>query len=219
MKGRKIVGVRRKGKHIWMELDDRPWPSFHFGMTGGFEFYNKPLGRPKFCKLELDLTGGRRFAFCNTRRLGRVRLLDDPEDCPPISELGFDALLDAPDADEIGRILGRRSAAIKAVLLDQSVFAGVGNWIADEVLYQARISPHRPARRLGPDEVGRLCQTLRRIVRTAVQVDADYRRFPRGWLFHYRWDKNSQPVTMGGERIRFDTVAGRTTAWLPKRQR
>ncbi|MHC4573965.1 MAG: Fpg/Nei family DNA glycosylase [Planctomycetota bacterium] len=219
LKGRKILAVNRKGKHIWMELDSRPWPAFHFGMTGEFDFYNSASARPKFCKLELHVAAGGRFAFCNTRRLGRVRLLDDPERRPPISELGFDALLDELDAKEIGRILAKRAAAIKAVLLDQSVFAGVGNWIADEVLYQARISPHRPARKLSPEEVARVCRTLVRIVSRAVQVDADYTRFPGSWLFHYRWDKNSQPVAIAGRRIRFDAVAGRTTAWVPKRQR
>ena len=153
------------------------------------------------------------------RRLGRIRLLDDPENEPPISELGVDPLLEQLDAEQIHGILRKRSAAIKAVLLDQSVFAGVGNWIADEVLYQARIRPQRPARRLSAEAVRRLCRCLGRIVARAVAVDADSARYPSGWLFHYRWDKDQQPVFIGGERIRFDVVAGRTTAWVPGRQR
>jgi len=216
--GRKILAVKRRGKHIWLELDKRPWPSFHFGMTGRFGFYRGRAERPKYCKLELELSGGGRFAMSNVRRLGRIRLLEDPEHCPPISELGFDALLDELDVEEIGRILGGRSAAVKAVLLDQSVFAGVGNWIADEVLYQAGLDPHRPACKLKREEVAKICRCLRRIVGKAVAVEADYRRFPRRWLFHYRWDKNSG-ATVGGERIEFDVVGGRTTAWVPGRQR
>ncbi len=216
--GRKILAVKRRGKHIWLELDERPWPAFHLGMTGRFGFYRRQSERPKYCKIELELRGGRRFAMRNVRRLGRIRLLEDPEHCPPINKLGFDALLDKLDVEEIGRILGGRTAAVKAVLLDQSVFAGVGNWIADEVLYQAGLNPHRPGCKLKRGDVAKICRCLRRIVGKAVAVEADYRRFPRSWLFHYRWDKKSGP-TIGGKRIEFDVVGGRTTAWVPGRQR
>lgn len=216
--GRKILAVKRRGKHIWLELDERPWPAFHFGMTGRFGFYHRQSERPKFCKLELGLSGGRRFAMSNVRRLGRIRLLEDPERCPPINKLGFDVLLDKLDVEKIGRILSGRTAAIKAVLLDQSVFAGVGNWIADEVVYQAGLDPHHPACQLSTEAVIRICRCLGRIVRKAVAVDAESARFPRSWLFHYRWDKNSQP-TIDGRRIEFDAVGGRTTAWVPQHQR
>lgn len=216
--GRKILAVKRRGKHIWLELDERPWPAFHFGMTGRFGCYRRQSERPKYCKLELGLSGGRRFAMSNVRRLGRIRLLEDPEHCPPINKLGFDALLDKLEVEKIGRVLSKRTAAIKAVLLDQSVFAGVGNWIADEVLYQAGLDPHRSACKLKREDFAKICRCLRRIVRKAVAVEADYRRFPRSWLFHYRWDKNSQP-TIDGRRIEFDVVGGRTTAWVPGRQR
>ena len=217
--GRKILAVKRRGKHIWFELDKRPWPAFHFGMTGRFGFYRGQSARPKYCKVELGLTGGKRFAMTNVRRLGRIRLLDNPQHCPPINKLGFDPLLDKLDVEKIRRILSGRSAAIKAVLLDQSVFAGVGNWIADEVLYQAGLDPHRPACKLSTEAVGGICRCLGRIVRKAVAVDADSARYPASWLFHYRWDKNSQPTTTDGKRIEFDVIGGRTTAWVPHHQR
>ncbi len=217
LRGRKILAVRRRGKHIWLELDERPWPTFHFGMTGRFHFYRRQSERPKFCKLELGLRGGRRFAMSNVRRLGRIRLLENPERCPPINKLGFDVLLDKLDVEKIGRILRGRAAAIKAVLLDQSVFAGVGNWIADEVLYQAGLDPHRPACQLSTEAVTKICRCLGRVVRKAVAVDAESARFPRSWLFHYRWDKNTQP-RIDGKRIEFDVVGGRTTAWVPHRR-
>src|SRR5262249_2241420 len=55
LRGRRVLAVRRKGKHLWMELDRRPWPLFHFGMTGGFEFYRREEDRPRFWKVELRM--------------------------------------------------------------------------------------------------------------------------------------------------------------------
>jgi formamidopyrimidine-DNA glycosylase len=149
-----------------------------------------------------------------------VRLRHDPRAEPPISLLGFDALHELPSVRRLVALFGERAAPVKALLLDQSFSAGVGNWIADEVLYQARIDPRRRAHTLTPAEVGRLGARLRSVVTTAVRVGADSDRFPPKWLFHTRWSKRlRRPVTMRGERIRYLTVGGRTTAWVAEVQR
>jgi formamidopyrimidine-DNA glycosylase len=217
--GRRVLAVRRKGKHLWMELDRRPWPLFHFGMTGSFEIYEDPRERPRFWKVELVAEGGLRLAMPDCRRLGRIRLQHEPESSSPLKDLGFDALLELPAAGPLAALLSRRRAPIKAVLLDQSVFAGVGNWIADEVLFQARIRPDRPASALSAADVGRLRSRLRAIVARAVAVNADSERFPRGWLFHRRWDRAAGARIPSGERIVRETIGGRTTAWVSSRQR
>jgi formamidopyrimidine-DNA glycosylase len=219
LRGRRVERVGRKGKHLWLELDRRPWPVFHFGMTGSFRVYTRQDERPRFWKLEMRISSGQRVAFADARRFGRIRLQQHPEAEPPISALGFDALVGVPPAEELRRLLARRKAPIKAVLLDQSVFAGVGNWLADEVLFQARISPHRPAASLTPAEVRALRAKLIAIVARAVAVGADSDRFPRGWLFHRRWGRDASAVTSRAERIRHETIAGRTAAWVPGRQR
>ena len=219
LRGRVVKRVGRKGKHLWLELDRRPWPVFHFGMTGRFKVYATEAERPRFLKLELRISSGQRVAFADSRRFARIRLQRRPEDEPPISALGFDVLRDVPEPKELARLLARRKAPIKAVLLDQSVFAGVGNWVADEILFQAGISPHRPASSLTQGEVRRLRLKLIRIVAHAVRVGADSDRFPRSWLFHTRWDRGASAVTSRAERIRHETIGGRTAAWVPGRQR
>lgn len=219
LRGRRVEAVRRKGKHLWMELDRRPWPLFHFGMTGSFQVYEDPRARPRFWKLELVAEGGCRLAMPDSRRFGRIRLQQEPERSSPLRELGFDPLVALPTTPALRELLSRRSAPIKAVLLDQRLFAGVGNWIADEVLYQAGIRPRRAACDLGPKEVARMRSRLSAIVRRAVAVDADSDRFPRSWLFHRRWGRDDQARTWRGERIVHETIGGRTTAWAPSRQR
>jgi formamidopyrimidine-DNA glycosylase len=216
--GRTVVGAGRKGKHLWLELDHRPWPVFHFGMTGSFHVYRRPAERPTYWKLELLMDNGVRLAMRNVRRLGRIRLLRDPENEPPICHLGWDPLRRMPPLPAFVDTVRRRSTSIKAVLLNQALIAGIGNWMADEVLYQSRIAPSRHCRSLTDQELRTLHRGIRRVVRLAVEADAEADRFPATWLFHCRWGKNPDARTAGGEAVRFDTVAGRTTAWVPARQ-
>ena len=240
--GRRVRAVRRHGKHLWLELDRRPWPCLHFGMTGGIHVSSprrpRPSGRavrlvsagrvsrpdwpPRYTKLHLRFAAGGELALADGRRLGRIRLRQDPPAEPPISALGFDAWRALPTPARFHAMLRERNAPIKAVLLDQSFAAGIGNWIADEVLYQAGIAPKRRASTLSRAEAGRLRSKIRAVIGRAVGAGSDSDRFPRWWLFHRRWGhrRGGPPATtVRGEHIRHETVGGRTTAWVPSAQR
>jgi formamidopyrimidine-DNA glycosylase len=230
--GRRVRGVHRHGKHLWLALDRRPWPTVHFGMTGGIHTPGArgvrlvasgrrppaPAWPPRFTKLWLRFDDGGELAVADARRLGRLRLRKDPRREPPIATLGFDALRELPPVAEFLARLRARAAPVKAVLLDQSFAAGVGNWVADEVLYQAGIDPRRPARSLSGAEGRRLRARLRSVLATAVRARADSDRYPRTWLFHHRWDHRGTR-TARGETIRRVAIGGRTTAWAPAAQR
>jgi len=218
LRGATVTGVGRHGKQLWFELDRRPWVLVHFGMTGAF--HGRDAGvRPKHCRLELVLEGGRRLAFCDPRRFGRIGLANDPRAEPPVSRLGFDPLLGMPSPAAFRRLVERRRGNVKRLLLDQTFAAGVGNWIADEVLYQSRIDPRRDVEDLDEREVAAIRRTLGSIVRTAVRAKSVSSRFPRTWLFHRRWGKDAEARTHDGRRLVHETVAGRTTAWVPEVQR
>lgn len=233
LRGRVVTACRRKGKQQWFELDGSgPHPLFHFGMAGAFHApgaaplklassgsVREDRWPPRFTKIHLYFDDGGELAMTDKRRFGRIRLRDDPVNEPPISELGFDPLLEMPAPAVFAARLTARKAPVKAVLLDQKFAAGVGNWIADEVLYQAGIDPRRRANDLDSGDAMRLHTALKRVVKTACRVDAESRRFPGTWLFHRRWGKNAEARTVKGERIEHHTVAGRTTAWVPEVQR
>lgn len=214
--GARVIGTGRRGKHFWLVLDRRPFPLFHFGMTGGMRIVGPGAdgGDRRWLKLELGLEGGRGVVFTDARRLGRIRLRHDPEAEPPVSRLGWDPLLDLPAEAEFARQLGAARRPVKALLLDQGFSAGVGNWLADEALYQSGIDPRRRASGLDAAAARRLRSALARICRIAVRAQADDRRFPRSWLFHVRWGRRDA-LTPRGERLRFVTIAGRTTAFAP----
>ncbi len=231
--GRRVVASHRRGKQMWWSLDERPWPLFHFGMTGQFvapghgplrlaASGKAPLDRnwpPKFWKIRLWFDDGTELAMTNARRLGRIRLLEDPEHEPPISRLGFDPLYEMPSVAELTQRLSARKAVLKALLLDQAFAAGIGNWMADEILYQAKIDPRRRANELSDAEAKRLHAKTRAIVRKACDVNADKSKFPRSWLFHRRWGKDAEARTVDGAKVEHLEIAGRTTAWVPSVQR
>lgn len=232
LRGRRVRAVHRHGKHFWLELDRPPALLMHFGMTGGLHVPARPAPRrrssrlgppagwpPRFVKLILTFEDGRMLALADARRLGRIRLRMEPRAEPPLVDLGFDALRDLPPAARFHALLRARAAPVKALLLDQTFAAGVGNWIADEVLYQARIDPRRPARTLTAEESARVRRRLRAVVTTAVALGSDGDRFPRTWLFHRRWDRDPLARTARGEPIRRETIGGRTAAWCPSVQR
>ncbi|CAG8454383.1 2144_t:CDS:2 [Diversispora eburnea] len=228
-----VVDTGRKGKYFWFLLDEKPHPIFHFGMTGDIHFknqekfhYRRNVNKdsnewpPRFWKFTMvledpnDSTSQVTMAFTNKRRLARIRLVNSPLTEPPISQLGFDPLHDMLTLTNFSETILKRHCPIKTLLLDQSFSAGVGNWIADEVLYQSKIHPYQYSHTLSNEQITQLHEKLSYVCQTAVEVNAESDLFPKSWLFHYRWNKgNKADVFMpDGNKIIFDTVGGRTTA-------
>jgi hypothetical protein len=136
--------------------------------------------------------------------------------------LAPDALLNQPELDQFSARVHSLTAPIKAVLLDQTkVVSGVGNWVADEVLYQARIHPSAVSSTLSVGQLSALHEALDVVIHTAVAADADADRFPSNWLFHHRWSKSKKKAASKdarGDPIEFVTVGGRTSAVVRSRQ-
>jgi formamidopyrimidine-DNA glycosylase len=232
--GARVEGVGRKGKFWWLQLDRTPWLFGHLGMSGWIrdlsapetrlrEHGEAPLadeeGRPRFLKMLLGAEDGARIAFTDGRRLGRLWLAESVEADARVQALGPDAREDLPSSKELHARLVKRKAPIKAILMDQSFLSGLGNWTVDEVLYQARISPKRPASKLKPKESERLRQVIQDVLEIAVELEADSDRFPPEWLFHHRWGGAKGKQIIEGRQIVREQVGGRTTAWVPEIQK
>ncbi|KAL1565022.1 Formamidopyrimidine-DNA glycosylase [Salvia divinorum] len=228
--GKTIVGVHRKGKNMWIQLDSPPFPSFQFGMAGAVYIKGVAVTKykrsavkdtdewpSKYSKLFVELADGIEFSFTDKRRFAKVRLLDNPVSVPPISDLGPDALIEPMTEDELSNSLTKKNIGIKALLLDQSFISGIGNWMADEVLYQARIHPQQTASSLSKESCATLLKCINEVTDFAVEVDAESLRFPTEWLFHVRWDK--KPGKINGKKIDFIKAGGRTTAYVPELQK
>src|SRR3954471_7524583 len=153
--GAALTDAHRHGKTMWIETDRGPVLGLHLGMTGGIRVDEDP--NPKgWDRFALEFEDGGRMALRDMRRLGRA-VLD-----PDLSGLG-------PDAGEISRNefrerVGRGTSPIKARLMDQGVVAGIGNLMADEILWRAGIWPKTPAGDLDPDRLDALRRTMRAVV-------------------------------------------------------
>lgn len=242
---REITAAKRLGKYLWLELGgDGPHLLVHCGMTGSlamdgierFSFQSFSIDEawpPRFTKLQLELSTRRgaaagpaptTLAFVDARRFGKLLLRREPAAAPPVSLLAADPLAAPPPPEAFVDGFRSATAPVKSLLLDQGrIVCGIGNWIADEVLHKAKVHPAAPANTLSEKQAVAVHAVMLSIIRTASAVDADAARFPKGWLFHFRWGvgtASGSGVTLpSGEELRFEEVGGRTSAYVPAVQR
>ncbi|KAJ3130117.1 hypothetical protein HK098_006176 [Nowakowskiella sp. JEL0407] len=235
LKGKTVQSVGRKGKYFYFILDSPPYPVFHFGMTGGiaikgekspYFFPDSTDWPPKYIKFILTAKSNTNettteIAFSDPRRLSRITFVpSDPLSHPPISKLGFDPLIQMPEYDVFVDLVKKRKMPVKSLLLDQEFSAGVGNWVADEILYHARVHPAHRTNMLTDTDIAHIYAQMSLIVKKAVDVDADVERFPKNWIFHVRWNKGKKGDHMVDDmKISFETVGGRTSAFVPLLQK
>jgi len=198
--GHRLVDTHRRGKFLWAETDGGPALGLHLGMAGRLTVDEAPAPR-NWDRFVLEFADGGRLALRDTRRLGRAVLE------PDFSHVG-------PDAAEVGREefrtrVGRGTAPLKARLLDQRAIAGVGNLLADESLWRARLSPRRPASELSADELDRLRRAVRAAVRYAIRNGGAH----AGAFTPYRERGGRCPRC--GTSLERATIGGRTTFWCP----
>ncbi|KAK7402346.1 hypothetical protein VNO78_14543 [Psophocarpus tetragonolobus] len=229
--GKVIVAAHRKGKNMWLQLDSPPFPSFQFGMAGAIYIkgvavtnYKRSAVKDddewpsKYSKFFIELDDGLELSFTDKRRFAKVRLLKDPTSVPPISELGPDALSEPMKLEKFTESLHKKKTEIKTLLLDQGYISGIGNWVADEVLYQARIHPRQVASSLSDENCSTLYKCIKEVIEKAVEVGADSSQYPTSWIFHSR-EKKPGKAFLDGKKIDFITAGGRTTAYVPELQK
>ena len=225
--GRTITGTSRLGKNCFLELDNGEVLVLHFGMTGDIGAYRDESDAPRFTRVALHLAdSGLRLAFIDPRKFGRIRLAASVAAHQAAKKIGTDAL--QITATELHQKLSRRKTLLKPLLLDQSITAGLGNWIVDEVLFQAKIHPERLGSSLSEKETKALHAAIQLVLNTAINQEANYRNFPASFLIHAReWDTSTTAVSTDAHtfcprhakvKIEKYYVGGRATYICPKCQ-
>ena len=213
LRGRTFEEPERVGKWL-LCWTDGPGLLLHFGMTGELVASADVPERHRWDRLVVELEDGSEVRYRNMRKLGWVWLaLDRADAAAVLGPLGPDAL--AVGRPEVLERLRRRRGGIKAALLDQTFVAGIGNLLADEILWRAKLHPRRTIGSLDDEERARLVSAMRSVVRRTVRPVGGW--WPRGWLNRVRGLPGAACPRCRTPLERA-TVAGRTTWWCPSCQ-
>lgn len=215
-----LLAGHTHGKRMLFEFSGGVYLEVHLGMTGSLlrEAPGYQAGRHDHFGLEGERSV---LVFRDPRMFGKLALHRSAEGLPQ----WWQALPPQPQerAFTVKRFAGycqrRQKRPLKAFLLDQALFPGVGNWMADEILWRTRLRPARRVGSLEESERNALYQELRWVCREALRIiGSDYSDPPRSWLFSHRWkDGGVCPAT--GKPLRREAVGGRSTCWSPAWQR
>jgi formamidopyrimidine-DNA glycosylase len=224
--GRELTAVHRRGKTIWCEtsgLGDSTEPGpdlgIHLGMGGRIivtgpdgetagagdpDRRRERPGKPEWIRFTLEFADGGRLELLDLRRLARVRLN------PDVAALGPDAQDVTPA--QFRSLISRGRIAVKARLLDQSRIAGVGNLLADEALWQAKLSPAARVDTLRRQDIDRLYRAVQSALRSAITKGGAH----TGDMIAARHPGGTCPRC--GAPMEHGTVGGRSTWWCSREQ-
>jgi len=209
----------RKGKQLCFLFNDTHWLGLHMGMTGRLH-YSCDLNEDfKYNYLTLFLENEHRLIFQDPRLFGKV-LYEHASKVPDWWEAMPLELTDSSyDFDQMNHFLEKRpKSRIKSVLLMQDGFPGIGNWMADEILWRSRIAPFVKVHDIALEKRNDLYRSIKEVCNDALKVIADgWKRPPDSWLFNHRWaDGGTCPKTK--KPLIREKINGRTACWSPSWQ-
>lgn len=234
--GRRVLSVDRRAKYLLIRLNDGRVILIHLGMSGRLsirETAPEPPGKHDHAVITLD--DGRAVVFNDARRFGVMDLVpaDTLADHPDLRDLGPEPIGNEFSGELLAGRIGSKRSAIKVVLLDQTVVAGLGNIYVSESLFLAGVAPDRPASSLSPEEFRRLAEAIRDVIARAIAaggstlrdhrtVDGDLGYFQHQFAVYGREGEpcpgcDCDVSATGG--VRRVVQGGRSTFFCPRRQR
>ncbi len=226
--GRRIEAARRRGKYLWLPLDNGDALLAHLGMSGQLLVQPPAAPAERHLRVRLALEGadeGRELRFVDQRMFGGLSVSDGGADLPSeIAHIARDPLDPAFDDDAFVRKVRRRSSGVKRQLLDQNLVSGVGNIYADEALWRARIHGERPGDRLTAAQVRELLGHAREVMIAAlgeggtsfdalyVNVNGESGYFDRAL---HAYGREGQPCERCGTTIRRVAFMNRSSFFCP----
>ena len=222
--GARVTGLGRRAKYGLIHTDRGDTLVFHLGMSGSWRINRAELEKHDHLLLETD--DGNRLALNDPRRFGSVDLVTSTglAEWPAFAALGPEPF--ELDARELKRRLAGRNAAIKLLLLDQGVVAGLGNIYVCEALYRAGIDPRRPGGSISLQRLQRLVPAIHDVLDEAIAAGGSTLKdfaSPDGELGYFSksfsvYDREGLPCGCGG-RVRRIVQGGRSSFYCPRCQR
>ncbi|MDE1171924.1 MAG: hypothetical protein PW734_12090 [Verrucomicrobium sp.] len=220
LEGARLASSSRHGKQLFFYFQPRAVLGLHMGMTGHLSVREPGYEAKRHDHLVLRQKE-RTLVFEDFRMFGRVRFSQGKEKAAWEKDLPPEILDPAFTLPYLAAALKGRRGPLKALLLDQAIFPGIGNWMADEVLWLARIAPRQAAGSLPPQAVRALHDALRKVCRVSLRDipkghgnGEDWGELPQGWLFAVRWKKGGD-CPRCGKPLKHAAIGGRTACWCP----
>jgi formamidopyrimidine-DNA glycosylase len=216
--GAKLTASEARGKQMLFRFSNGGWLGLHLGMTGELRCEPPAFTPGKHDHLALRQRE-RTLVFADARQFGRVWFHRGRTAPEWWSRLPPALTSPAFTFQRMEKFLARHARPpLKAVLLRQEGFPGIGNWMADEALWRAQLHPRVPAGRVAGRDARRLWRAIRFVCRGALRiVSKDYSDPPPNWLFQHRWKPGGR-CPKDKQLLMRATIGGRTTAWCPQCQ-
>jgi formamidopyrimidine-DNA glycosylase len=209
LKERRFKSTRRHGKHLFVRADGDLWLRLHFGMTGSLRYFKHEEQAPRHTRVLFVFANAHSLAFEDQRKFGEIGLIEDVNNFLKKRALGPDAL--DVSLGQFREIFAKHRGAVKTILLNQKLVAGIGNIYADEILFRTRIHPATQVSALKEKTVMKLFRAGRDILKKAIEAKADMDRMPKSWLLPHRGKGGKCPRC--GRELKSATIGGRT-AWF-----
>ncbi|MCB0044088.1 MAG: bifunctional DNA-formamidopyrimidine glycosylase/DNA-(apurinic or apyrimidinic site) lyase [Caldilineaceae bacterium] len=228
--GQCFARFHRRGKYMLLGMESGDTLIVHLRMTGKLQVKPGDAEADRHTHVRFGLDDGRQLHFHDTRKFGRIWLVADTQ--PVLAKLGPEPFADEFSVAELGKRLAGRRAAVKGLLLDQSIVAGVGNIYADEALFLAQIAPQRPGGDLNEAELRAVRDSVRQVLGRAIELrgsslgDSALQNYLRpggeqgGFqLEHNVFRRTGEPCPVCGTPIRRIVIAQRSTHYCPHCQK
>lgn len=216
--GRTVVAVSRRGKWLRLELDDGGRVFSHLGMTGGWVQVAADAPPQRFERARIDVTKRGRASsvrYVDSRRFGR--LVPAKSDIADWTALGPDPLADGIDVRRLSGLLAKARRSVKEVLMDQRVLAGVGNILATEALWMARVDPRSGANTLRTTDVRAVAAATGKAIQRELADRKAGGDYDAGSFFVY--GRAGKPCPRCATRLSSVVLGGRTSVYCAKCQR
>jgi len=219
LEGAKFKQVNRCGKFLEVSTDSQYDLAFHFGMTGHLKYVPTHSAYEKYARVIFTFVGNRDLRYLAIRKLGGLYLVPRGEftQIDTIRKMGPEPLSPEFDFSTFKHMIEGRSAMLKSLLLDQSFVAGIGNVYGDEILFQAGIRPDRRISELNEEELTRLFNETKRVLREAIQRKARLEGLEDSFLALHRGEGENCPRC--GSRIQKMKVSSRNSYHCERCQR
>ncbi len=219
LKGARFTDTNRRGKYLLAHTDKPVTLLLHFGMTGDLVYREKGKQRPRYDRAAFCFEGGSCLHFTDQRLFGKVALYRETadEDIPDIAKLGPEPLGRSFTLRRFASIVKGHRTTIHQLLMDQELIAGIGNIFSDEITYQAGVRPDRLTTSLSDEEIRRLFDRTKWVLKRAIQLNADLDGHADTFIIPNRGKDGECPGSH--EKLARKTIGGRTSYYCPSCQK